>query len=232
MHPRALRVLYEVLAATGLNPALAAADVPDTRLMELVEGANPIPPGRALDLGCGTGRNTLYLARHGWYALGIDMLGRAIDTTRSRAVGAAASARFVRGDVTRLSDLGIGDGYHLIVDSGCYYGLSGPQRGLCGRRHPGRGRAGAAADGGVHQDSRCGRRDQRLRSAPKIRRLARRGQCRGWRRRNHAAHPHPIPAEGGPAQRPAGDPPLRAVPYQAARTPRQQVHRELACGTM
>jgi SAM-dependent methyltransferase len=128
MNPRALRVLYEVLAATGLNPALAAADVPDTRLMELVEGANPLPPGRALDLGCGTGRNTLYLARRGWCAVGIDMLGRAIDKARSRAVGAAASARFIQGDVTRLSDLGIGDGYHLIVDSGCYYGLSGSQR--------------------------------------------------------------------------------------------------------
>jgi hypothetical protein len=30
--------------------------------------------------------------------------------------------------VTKLSDLGIGDGYTLIVDSGCYYGLSGYQR--------------------------------------------------------------------------------------------------------
>ena len=128
MNPRALRVVYEVLAATGLNPALAAADVPDTRLMELVEGANPLPPGRALDLGCGTGRNTLYLARCGWSAVGIDMLDRAIDKARSLAVGAAASARFIRGDVTRLADLGIGDGYTLIVDSGCYYGLSGHQR--------------------------------------------------------------------------------------------------------
>jgi SAM-dependent methyltransferase len=128
MNPRALRVLYEVLAAAGLNPALAAADVPDTRLVELVEGANPLRPGRALDLGCGTGRNTVYLARHGWYAVGIDMLGRAIDKAGSRAVGAAASARFIQGDVTRLPDLGIGDGYHLIVDSGCYYGLSGDQR--------------------------------------------------------------------------------------------------------
>lgn len=128
MNPRALRVVYEVLAATGLNPALAAADVPDTRLMELVEGANPLPPGRALDLGCGTGRNTLYLACRGWSAVGIDMLDRAIDKARSRAVGAAASARFISGDVTRLNDLGIGDRYHLIVDSGCYYGLSGSQR--------------------------------------------------------------------------------------------------------
>jgi SAM-dependent methyltransferase len=128
MNPRALRVLYEVLATAGLNPALAAADVPDTRLVELVEGAAPLRPGRALDLGCGTGRNTLYLTRHGWHAVGIDMLGRAIDKARSRAVGAAASARFIPGDVTRLSDLGIGDGYNLIVDSGCYYGLSGQQR--------------------------------------------------------------------------------------------------------
>jgi SAM-dependent methyltransferase len=128
MNPRALRVLYEVLATAGLNPALAAADVPDTRLVELVEGAAPLRPGRALDLGCGTGRNTLYLTRHGWHAVGIDMLGRAIDKARSRAVGAAASARFIHGDVTRLSDLGIGDGYNLIVDSGCYYGLSGQQR--------------------------------------------------------------------------------------------------------
>ena len=128
MNARALRVLYEVLAAAGLNPALAAADVPDTRLVELVESANPLRPGRALDLGCGTGRNTVYLARHGWYAVGIDMLGRAIDKAGSRAVGAAASARFIQGDVTRLNDLGIGDGYNLVVDSGCYYGLSGQQR--------------------------------------------------------------------------------------------------------
>jgi SAM-dependent methyltransferase len=128
MNPRALRVLYEVLAAAGLNPALAAADVPDSRVVELVEGAAPLRPGRALDLGCGTGRNTLYLARHRWYAVGIDMLGRAIDKARSRAVGAAASARFIHGDVTKLTDLGIGDGYNLIIDSGCYYGLSGHQR--------------------------------------------------------------------------------------------------------
>ncbi|MBV8180497.1 MAG: class I SAM-dependent methyltransferase [Mycobacterium sp.] len=128
MNPRALRVLYEVLAAAGLNPALRAADVPDSRLVELVEGAKPLQPGRALDLGCGTGRNTLYLTRHNWNAVGIDMLGRAIDEARSRAVGAAASARFIQGDVTELSDLGIGDGYNLIVDSGCYYGLPRDQR--------------------------------------------------------------------------------------------------------
>jgi SAM-dependent methyltransferase len=100
----------------GLNLSLAAADMPDERLVELVEGAHPLQLGRALDLGYGGGCNTLYLARHGWGVVGIDTLGRAIDKGRSHAVGAAASARFIQGDVTRLSDLDIGDGYRLIVD--------------------------------------------------------------------------------------------------------------------
>src|SRR5881296_1344749 len=28
-------------------------------------------PGRAIDLGCGTGTNAVYLARHGWSAVGV-----------------------------------------------------------------------------------------------------------------------------------------------------------------
>jgi len=127
MNPHVLRVLAEVLSRIGLNPVLAA-DVPDTRLVELVEGEPRLEPGRALDLGCGAGRNTLYLARHGWNVTGIDMIGRAVDKARSRAVDDAAKARFLQGDVTKLGDLDLGDGYNLIVDSGCYYGLSDGQR--------------------------------------------------------------------------------------------------------
>jgi SAM-dependent methyltransferase len=128
MKPWALRALYEVLSRIGLNPSLAAADVPDGWVVDHVEGEHRLPPGRALDLGCGAGRNTRYLARHGWDATGIDMVGRAIDTARSKAVGDAASARFLQGDVTKLGDLDIGDGYTLINDSGCYYGISDGQR--------------------------------------------------------------------------------------------------------
>jgi SAM-dependent methyltransferase len=128
MNPRALRVLYEALSRIGLNPSLEAADVPDTWIVPFVEGPRRVEPGRALDLGCGAGRNTRYLARHGWEVIGIDMLGRAIDKARSQAVDTAAKAHFLQGDVTRLADLGIGDGFGLIVDSGCYYGISNDQR--------------------------------------------------------------------------------------------------------
>lgn len=126
--PSRVKVLYELASRIGLNPALNAADVPDQRLVDLVEGADRPEPGRALDLGCGAGRNTLYLARHGWDAIGVDMLSASVDKARSAAVGAAARARFVQGDVTRLEDLGIGDDYRLINDSGCYYGLADNQR--------------------------------------------------------------------------------------------------------
>ena len=121
-------LVYQALSRIGLNPALNAADVPDTRLIELVDGPHRLEPGRALDLGCGAGRNTLYLARRGWEATGIDMIARAIDKSRSRAVGAAANARFIQGDATKLGDFDIGDNYNLIIDSGCYYGLTGEQR--------------------------------------------------------------------------------------------------------
>jgi SAM-dependent methyltransferase len=128
MKPWALRALYEVLSRIGLNPSLAAADVPDGWVVDHVEGEHRLPPGRALDLGCGAGRNTRYLARHGWDATGIDIISQAIDAARSKAVGDAASARFLQGDVTKLGDLDIGDGYTLINDSGCYYGLADHQR--------------------------------------------------------------------------------------------------------
>ncbi|EUA10236.1 hypothetical protein I553_3842 [Mycobacterium xenopi 4042] len=50
MTPRVLRLLYEVLSRVGCNPSLSAADVPDSWLVERIEGEHPLPPGRALDL--------------------------------------------------------------------------------------------------------------------------------------------------------------------------------------
>jgi SAM-dependent methyltransferase len=130
MNRHIVRLLYELLSRIGANPSLTGADVPDSWLVEHVEGEHALQPGRALDLGCGAGRNTRYLARQGWDATGIDMIGRAIALARSRPGGEAAKVRFLQGDVTRLDELDIGDGYDLIVDSGCYYGLSN------GQRHP------------------------------------------------------------------------------------------------
>ncbi len=42
---------------------------PDGALTDLAQG---LKPGRALDLGCGTGRNSLWLAQHGWEVTSVD----------------------------------------------------------------------------------------------------------------------------------------------------------------
>lgn len=79
------------------------------------------PPGRALDLGCGTGTNVVYLARHGWSAVGVDFAGRAIAKARRRARDAGVSSTFVVGDVTQLAVAGPFD---LALDLGCLHSIA------------------------------------------------------------------------------------------------------------
>jgi SAM-dependent methyltransferase len=51
----------------------------------LVQEAGDLPPGRALDLACGEGRNALWLAARGWRATGVDFSRVAIEKARKRA---------------------------------------------------------------------------------------------------------------------------------------------------
>jgi cyclopropane fatty-acyl-phospholipid synthase-like methyltransferase len=81
------------------------------------------PAGRSLDLGCGTGTNTIYLAQKGWDATGVDFVPRAIDAAKKKAAAAGVSPRLMVGDVTRLPELGIGSGYNLLLDLGCFHSI-------------------------------------------------------------------------------------------------------------
>ena len=94
------------------------SDFPDHRLAEIVEGS---VPGRALDLGCGTGRNALYLARNGWETTGVEFSEGAVAVAQQKAEAGDLRVRFVHGDVTKLCELGIGEGYSLLMDGGCYH---------------------------------------------------------------------------------------------------------------
>jgi SAM-dependent methyltransferase len=101
---------------------------PPLDLVELAEGPAALPPGRALDLGCGTGTDSVYLAQHGWDVTGVDMVPRALARARRRAAAAGVSPRYVEGDATRLQDLGVGDGFTLILDFGCFHTLPEDRR--------------------------------------------------------------------------------------------------------
>jgi SAM-dependent methyltransferase len=117
----ALRTVADVTYRLGIGPR--PSDVPDHRLVDVVEGPNRLPPGRAVDLGSGTGRNAIYLARQGWDVVGVEMSGYAVEVSRRKATEQGVSARFVQGDVTRLPDLHIGGAFDLFMDGGCYHTL-------------------------------------------------------------------------------------------------------------
>lgn len=53
----------------------------------LFEAAEVLPPGRALDLACGPGRNSLYLAGLGWQVTAVDRSPVAIQLLRERSGG-------------------------------------------------------------------------------------------------------------------------------------------------
>ena len=54
----------------------------------LVRFARALKPGRALDLGCGAGRNAVWLARNGWSVVGLDNAPTAIEIARSAGIDA------------------------------------------------------------------------------------------------------------------------------------------------
>ena len=95
---------------------------------ELVELAQGRLPGRALDLGCGTGTDSIYLASQGWEATGVDFAPQAIAMARSRAAASGSSATFAVGDVTRLREAGVRGDFDLVVDIGCYHGIPAGRR--------------------------------------------------------------------------------------------------------
>ncbi len=83
-------------------------------------------PGRALDLGCGTGTSSIYLAQHGWQATGIDFSPKAIELARDKAQHAGVNPEFHVGDVSRLDFLR--EPFDFIFDIGCLHGLDRESR--------------------------------------------------------------------------------------------------------
>lgn len=81
--------------------SFAAPEVAPTPVNEtLVEVANEMAPGKALDLGCGEGQNSLWLARHGWVVNAVDMSAGAISDAQARAGSAGATIVFKVADIT------------------------------------------------------------------------------------------------------------------------------------
>lgn len=79
----------------------------------LVAEVSSLSPGRALDLACGEGQNSIWLATRGWKVTGVDFSSVAIDKARARAEREGVDADFVCGDLLEF-DPGA-DEYDLVI---------------------------------------------------------------------------------------------------------------------
>jgi SAM-dependent methyltransferase len=75
--------------------------------------------GQVLDVGCGTGEQTLLAASSGADALGVDISPLAIERARDKATARGIKARFEVADALRLGELGLT--FDTIIDSGVFH---------------------------------------------------------------------------------------------------------------
>jgi ubiquinone/menaquinone biosynthesis C-methylase UbiE len=89
---------------------------------ELLEFIQEHRPGRAIDIGCGTGTNVITLAKAGWQVTGIDFAPRAIVLAKRKATEASVRAELLIGDATNMRR--ISRPFDLALDIGCFHGIS------------------------------------------------------------------------------------------------------------
>src|SRR3954469_8158492 len=89
--------------------------------LQLVLKQNAIRPCRALEIGCGTGTNSVWLAEQGFDVTGIDVAPLAVEQAKKRADAVGFQAGFLASDVLHLPDL---DGpFSFFFDRGCYHAV-------------------------------------------------------------------------------------------------------------
>ncbi len=96
----------------GINPDL----------IRLVENRR-IKPCRAIELGCSSGRNVVFLAKYGFEMTGVELSQSALDLSRKRLKMAGVNATLVQDDITDLKK--VHDSYDLLIDVGQMHDLPG-----------------------------------------------------------------------------------------------------------
>lgn len=83
---------------------------PDEALVDLAAG---LPPGRALDVGAGEGRNSLWLARQGWRVTAVDLSTVALRRLTADAAAQGLAVDTVVADMAEY--LARGERFDLVV---------------------------------------------------------------------------------------------------------------------
>lgn len=78
-----------------------------------------------LDIGCGTGTNAIYLAKHGFKVTALDFVEKALQFAEKNAKKANVHIDFVHADIFNWK---ASQTFDIILDSGCLHNFRGLQR--------------------------------------------------------------------------------------------------------
>jgi SAM-dependent methyltransferase len=96
--------------------------VPEPVLVQAVE-SGALAVGRALDVGCGTGTNAIWLGQQGYDVLGVDIASLAIEKACAK-LPSGLSCRFATLDF--LAEKPHGGPFQLVFDRGCFHVFDDP----------------------------------------------------------------------------------------------------------
>lgn len=108
--------IFEERYQTGNTPW--ELDRPDKHLQTLVK-EYPVTAGKALDIGCGTGSNVLWLANQGFDVTGVDFSHKAIELATEKIGASSEMIRFRVMDF--LKDDVIDSDFTFVFDRGCFH---------------------------------------------------------------------------------------------------------------
>lgn len=95
--------------------------LPSCELQRVIEQEH-VRPCRAIELGCGTGVNAVWLAQQGFDVTAIDLSPLALERARHRAESVGVKLRFLQGDVLD-PPREMGGPYEFVFDRGCYHAV-------------------------------------------------------------------------------------------------------------
>ncbi len=101
-----------------------------SKIENFVEAAinGRIAPCKAITLGCGVGRETIYLAKKGFDVIGLDFSPTAIKQAQERAKAAGVEVKFIVDDLTNLRH--VQGTFDLVTDFGALNDMSQKSRDL------------------------------------------------------------------------------------------------------
>lgn len=101
------------------------SNVPDENLVDYID-CGIFKPGRVLELGCGPGRNAIYLAKKGYVVDAVDISRETINWAIERAKIEQVDINF---NCQNIFELNFQEGsYDIVYDSGCFHHIAPHRR--------------------------------------------------------------------------------------------------------